>query len=240
MTDRHPATVVLVHGAWHGAWCWSYVQAGLTDRGIPSVAVDLPGHGVSPLPLGDLYGDAAEVARVLATIEGPVVLVGHSYGGTVITEAAADRPNVAHLVYLAAFCTDVGESLMETSMGWHEHPDLGDAMEMRDDGASVLRPDAIALGLYGSCTVAQVAVAERLLDAQPMVTFAQPIRTATWRTIPSTFVVCSQDRAIVPSLQRHMATRCSDVIELDTDHSPFFSAIGETVALLARLAAAAS
>jgi pimeloyl-ACP methyl ester carboxylesterase len=239
MSEHAPATIVLVHGAWHGAWCWSYVQAGLTDRGVPSLALDLPGHGVSPLPLGDLYGDAAEVQRVLATIEGPVVLVGHSYGGTVITEAAVDRPNVAHLVYLAAFCIDVGESLMETSMGWHEHPDLGDAMEMRDDGASVLRADGIALGLYGSCSIDQVAVAARLLDAQPMATFAQPIRTATWRTIPSTYVVCAEDRAIVPSLQRHMATRCNEVVELDTDHSPFFSAVDDTVELLARLATTA-
>jgi pimeloyl-ACP methyl ester carboxylesterase len=239
MSEHAPAPVVLVHGAWHGAWCWSHVQAGLTDRGIASVALDLPGHGVSPLPLGDLYVDAAEVARVVAAIDGPVVLVGHSYGGAVITEAAAAAPNVAHLVYLTAFCVEVGESLMETSVSWHEQPDLGAAMQMRDDGTSVLGGDALAPALYGRCSNPQVAAAMRLLDAQPLASFTQPIRTATWQTIPTTFVVCSQDRAIVPSLQRHMATRCGEVVEIDTDHSPFFSAVDDTVELLARLAASA-
>ena len=72
-------TVVLVHGAWHGAWCWSALQAELDQRGIASIAVDLPGHGASTAPLGDLHGDAAAVAAVVDRIDGDVVLVGHSY-----------------------------------------------------------------------------------------------------------------------------------------------------------------
>ncbi|MFM7685770.1 MAG: alpha/beta hydrolase, partial [Actinomycetota bacterium] len=107
-----PATVVLVHGAWHGAWCWAALQHALDDRGIPSLAVDLPGHGASTLPLGDLHGDAAHVGAVLDRIDAPVVLVGHSYGGAVITQAAAERSDVAHLVYLAAFVPAAGESVI--------------------------------------------------------------------------------------------------------------------------------
>ncbi len=81
--------VVLVHGAWHGAWCWAAVQAELDGRGLASLAVDLPGHGASTLPFTDLAGDAAHVADVVARAARPVVLVGHSYGGAVIGEAGA-------------------------------------------------------------------------------------------------------------------------------------------------------
>ena len=107
--------ILLVHGAWHGAWCWATLQAELDRRGLPSYAVDLPGHGLSTLPLGDLHGDAGHVASVLAGFDDEVVLVGHSYGGAVVTHAAgsaqavADR--VSHLVYLTAFALDDGESV---------------------------------------------------------------------------------------------------------------------------------
>src|SRR4249920_292329 len=97
-----PASVVLVHGAWHGAWCWEPVVDGLCARGIDVVAVDLPGHGEDRGTLTDLHGDAARVREVLDQLEAPVVLVGHSYGGAVITEAGV-HPNVHQLVYVAAF-----------------------------------------------------------------------------------------------------------------------------------------
>ena len=96
--------IVLVHGAWHGAWCWAALQAALDERGLISYAIDLPGHGASTLPLGDLHGDADHVGAVLDRLAlTDVVLVGHSYGGAVITDAAAARTDLAHLVYLTAF-----------------------------------------------------------------------------------------------------------------------------------------
>src|SRR5690606_3684632 len=108
--------VVLVHGAWHGAWCWAALQAELDRRGVPTYAVDLPGHGASLLPLGDLYGDAEHVAAVLAALagRGPAILVGHSYAGAVVTEAAVRAPvPVGHLVYIGAFALDEGESVFD-------------------------------------------------------------------------------------------------------------------------------
>src|SRR5260370_41572367 len=83
-----PPTVVLVHGACHGAWCWHKVVAGLTDRGIPTVAVDLPGHGESREPLGDLAADAAALRATLDRL-GPSVVCGHPYGGAGGTPGAA-------------------------------------------------------------------------------------------------------------------------------------------------------
>src|SRR4030088_1094188 len=102
-------TVVLVHGAWHGAWCFDRVMPLLEQVGIPAVAGDLPGHGQDPGPLTDLHGDAKRVREVLDGIDGDVVLLGHSYGGAVITEAGV-HPAVTHLVYLCAVVPDAEES----------------------------------------------------------------------------------------------------------------------------------
>src|SRR5258708_3580260 len=103
------ATVVLVHGAWHGAWCFERVMPLLADAEVPAIAVDLPGHGADEGPFTDLHGDAARVLAVLNEIEGGVVLLGHSYGGAVITEAGV-HPAVTHLVYLCALLPADGAS----------------------------------------------------------------------------------------------------------------------------------
>jgi len=100
MTIRN---VLLVHGAWHGAWCWVALQQALDEIGISSHAIDLPGHGISPLPLGDLHGDAAAVVEALNTLPPDTLLVGHSYGGAVISQAAFHSDRIAHLMYIAAF-----------------------------------------------------------------------------------------------------------------------------------------
>ena len=217
-------TIVLVHGAWHGAWCWAKQQAELGRRGLTSLAVDLPGHGASTLPLGDLYGDADHVAEVLTNVPGEVVLVGHSYGGGVITEAAAAAPNVTHLVYLTAFCVDAGQSLRDASAASPTEPDLGAAMRIDPAAGTVTLDLTLAPGaLYGGCDPNEVAAALPRLSPQPLASFAQPIRTASWKTTPSTYVVCTEDRAITIELQRAMAKRCRHVVDLPTAHSPFLS-----------------
>ena len=109
-----PPAVVLVHGAWHGAWCWEPAIAALAAAGVTALAVDLPGHGDDPGPLGDLQGDAAHVTGVLNALDGPAVLAGHAYGGAVITEAGS-HPAVAHLVYLSGLALDDGESCTDVA-----------------------------------------------------------------------------------------------------------------------------
>jgi pimeloyl-ACP methyl ester carboxylesterase len=217
MTDPTPL-VVLVHGAWHGAWCWSALQSRLDDRGIPSLAIDLPGHGASTLPLGDLHGDAQHVADVIDRWRRPVVLVGHSYGGAVITEAALRTRHVQHLVYLTAFALEAGEGIvpMLSTLPRHEVA-LSAAMRPQDDGTSLLDPAA--------------AVAR--LSPQPMVTFVQPVTGNPRPEMPSTFVVCTLDQAIHPEHQRLLAQRCTHVATLETDHSPFVSAPDATADLIA-------
>jgi pimeloyl-ACP methyl ester carboxylesterase len=249
MTDAVPASplVVLVHGAWHGAWCWSALQSRLDDRGIASVAIDLPGHGVSTLPLGDLHGDAQHVADVIEALGRPVVLVGHSYGGAVITEAAVRTSSsgpgahVRHLVYLTAFALDQDESIMGALGAMPKHDvALGAAMRMRDDGTSVLDPDLAAAALYGSCTPEVIAAALARLSPQPMATMVQPVTGAPRDTTPSTYVVCTLDRAIHPAHQQIMSTRCTEVVTLETDHSPFASMPDATADVIERVVASAT
>ena len=216
-------TIVLVHGAWHGAWCWAKQQAELGRRGLTSLAVDLPGHGASTAPLTDFYGDAAHVAEVLARVPGSVVLVGHSYGGAVITEAAVTATNVAHLVYLTAVCPDAGETVRDAVAG-HPAGDVGAITRVDRESRTTTADLTLAVGvLYGDCDANEVSAALPRLTPQPFATMSQPIRTATWKTVPSTYVVCTDDLAFPAELQRRMATRCGHVVDLPAHHSPFLS-----------------
>jgi pimeloyl-ACP methyl ester carboxylesterase len=230
--------IVLIHGAWHGAWCWAALQHELDNRGIASLAIDLPGHGVSTLPFSDLHGDAQHVVDVVGQLGRRVVLVGHSYGGAVVTEAAhrlfnAGANVVSHLVYLAAFCLEAGESVMDLARHESGGPvDLGAAMIPIDGGLSSLDPDKAAPALYGDCDELAVSAALERLCPQPIATMVQAVGGSPWRTAPSTYVVCTRDRSVHPGHQEYMATRCTNVVRLETDHSPFMSMTTETADIL--------
>jgi pimeloyl-ACP methyl ester carboxylesterase len=230
--------IVLVHGAWHGAWCWAALQAELDRRGVPSYALDLPGHGSSTLPLGDLHGDAAHVAEVIDRLGVDVVLVGHSYGGAVVTEAAARTSRVRHLVYLTAFTLDAGESVLSL-LGSLPPADvaLGTAIRPGPDGTTVIDPTLASAAFYGCCAPDVAAASAARLSPQPVATMHQVVTAAPWRTIPSTYVRCTLDAAIHPSHQDAMAARCGQVVTIETDHSPFASRPVETADVLAPLCA---
>jgi pimeloyl-ACP methyl ester carboxylesterase len=235
--------VVLVHGAWHGAWAWDRVLALLGSAGIACTAIDLPGHGDDTGPLGDLHADAARVRHVIDGTGDDVVLVGHSYGGAVITEAGT-HDKVRHLVYIAAFALQAGESCVSaaTADGEAAHvshegrPNLGNAFRMSPDELITLDPANAAECLYNDCEPEVVAWALARLDAQPLVTLQGTPRAVAWHTTPSTYAVCTHDLAVHPDLQRIMATRCGSVVEWATDHSPFLCRPDLVAALLARLA----
>ena len=163
---------------------WSKVS---TARGVDAVAIDLPGHGASTEPLGDLHGDAAAVSGVLDALDGPVVLCGHSYGGAVISEGAVGHPNVRHLVFLAALMLDVGESCSEsvtppeTGTPGRES-ELGAAMRFSDDGTTVsIDPVAGRTIFFADCTDVDIDWAIARLGPQPAITLQQPVPAAAWR-----------------------------------------------------------
>ena len=221
------ATIVLVHGAWHGAWCWERLTPLLDAAGVPSIAIDLPGHGDDPGPFTDMHGDADRVRAVLDGLDDDVVLVGHSYGGIVITDAGV-QPSVRHLVYVAAFAVDVHESAAnaltaeaEAAGVEHTKPGLGDLMQFHDDGTCTLPAEGVAALLYNECDAATQEWAAERLCPQPMVTFTQSPRAVAWRERPSTYVLCEKDRGVPASLQALLARRCTETVVLPTDHSPF-------------------
>lgn len=148
MEGRRRGSVVLVPGGFLGAWIWDDVVAGLDAEGIRAHALDLTSVGDGAHALGDLRSDARSVRAFLDGLEYPVVLCGHSYGGTVITEAGAGpHPAVAHLVYLAAAVPAPGKSMAELAAAGADPSSSpggkGEAVTVRDDGAGVLEPDQI-------------------------------------------------------------------------------------------------
>jgi pimeloyl-ACP methyl ester carboxylesterase len=219
-------TVVLVHGAWHGAWCWDKVVAGLSAQRVPTIAVELPFDGIE--------SDAAEARKAIARAGDRAVVVGHSYGGAVISQAASGLTNVGHLVYLCAFMTgeddDVGALMTKYPSPLLPHMRVV-------DGRTVVDPAGAVDAFYGDCSKADIDAALARLRSIPGVTLAGDKRPA-WHDAPSTYVVCSEDRAIPPAAQREMASHATHVVEWPTSHSPFVSQPQRVVDLLARLARA--
>jgi pimeloyl-ACP methyl ester carboxylesterase len=216
MTD-----VVLVHGAWHGAWCWRDVVEALERLGVTSSAVELP--------LTGLRADADAAREVIEKAGTGTVVVGHSYGGAVITEAASGLDGVSRLVYLAAFMLDNDEDEIAV-MSAHDSAVLTSLVE-RDGGIAV--DPAKAHGLFyadsDDATVAEILPLLRPMHADA----ARAQRPPAWKAIPSTYVVCTADGALPPAAQREMAARADTVIEWPTDHSPFLTRPGEIATLVA-------
>lgn len=226
-------TFVLVHGAWHGPWAWLPVLAGLEARGHSAVTVDLPSSGDDPHTLGDLAADVAAIHATLAGVGGPVVLVGHSYGGIPVTQAAAGTDAVRHLVYVCAFMLDVGGSLMGALGG--ERPDW---FEPTADGAALIarRPEEV---FFADLDAAAAEAAAKRLRPQSAKSFSDEVQSAAWHDLPSTYILTEQDRALPPPAQEQMSGHASRVHRLPTSHSPFLSRPDAVVDLLASVPAVA-
>lgn len=226
--------VILVHGAWHGGWCWAALQSELDRRGVPSLAPDLPGHGASGEPLGDLYGDADAIAALALRLNRPVVLVGHSYGGVVITQAAAQVAQATELVFVAAFVPDEGDSLMGL-LGSFEPRRVALGLATRpgsSDTTTSIDPAGAAAAFYHLASPEVAAAAVARLGEQSVASFVQPVTAAPWHTLPSTYVLCRHDEAIHPDHQAIMAARCAVTVTLDADHSPFLTHVAEVADII--------
>jgi pimeloyl-ACP methyl ester carboxylesterase len=209
----HPATVVLVHGAWHGAWCWDEVAARLRADGTPVVALDSP----SVASGGDMYDDARNLRDAIAAAGGETVVVGHSYGGVVVTEGAAGAHGVRHLLYLTAFMLDEGESL--ASIAGSTPPDW----QIPDPEGRTLSVAGAQQVFYNTCAPEVADAAAARLRPQTIASFVQPVRSVAWRDVPSTYVICDRDQAIPVPAQEAMAARADTTQRLESDHSPFLS-----------------
>jgi pimeloyl-ACP methyl ester carboxylesterase len=206
-------SVLLVPGSWHGAWAYDEVAERLASDGVAVTAIDLPSNdGAS-----GLADDADAVRSALAGIGGPTVVVGHSYGGIAVSEGAAGAPNAVGLVYLAAFMLDVGESLLDAMQ--HKLPDWIELDEPA--GRHIARRCEEVL--YGDCASTVAAGAAARLSWQSVAALATPQTQAAWRSLPSTYLICEEDRAVPPPAQEAMAARATNVRRVPASHSPFLS-----------------
>jgi pimeloyl-ACP methyl ester carboxylesterase len=224
---------VLVHGSWHGAWCWDAVVHHLEAADARAVAVDLP--SVSDRTAG-LADDADRVRAELDEIEEPVLLVGTSYGGAVITDAGI-HPRVERLVFLSAFPLEEGESVSVHGVPGGEKMTLVAAI-VSDGEVGWVDPTRAVDLFYHDCPDEVAAAATARLRPQSLASRRGTPRAISWREKPSTFILCTDDHCLVPSLQRNLAARVGPTIEMATSHSPFLSRPAALAAVLADLASA--
>jgi pimeloyl-ACP methyl ester carboxylesterase len=239
------ARFVLVHGAFGGAWSWEAVTGPLEALGHTVEAVDLPGAGDDRTPVEHvtLASYAERVGAALGRSPEPAVLVGTSMGGMVVTQAAGNDPErVASLVFVCGFMPGDGQSMLDLA---HLPEAEGDLIQANlvvegDPPVGTLAPEAAIAAMYNCCTDEQAARAAARGRPQPIAPLTTPVRVddTVLASIPRSYVVTAQDRAMMPALQHRMIREhpCQKVIELDADHAPFFSATDRLVAALAELA----
>jgi len=197
-------TVVLVHGAFAGSSSWDGVVEPLQEQGLEVIA--------AANPLRGLAGDAAAVSDLVASISGPVILVGHSYGGMVVTNVRADAGKIAGVVYIAAFAPDAGESAFALS-GLFPGSTLGAALEPvpRSDGTTDLYIDPARFHAQFAADLPPERT-RRMAATQRPVTQEALLEPSgdhpLWREVPSWFLFGELDRNIPAALEHHMAERC--------------------------------
>lgn len=224
------ATYILVHGAWHGAWSWERIVPLLEAAGHHVIAPDLKGMGEDRTPLSDvsLAIWADQVADIVRAQAEPVILVGHSRGGIVISEVAERVPErIATLAYVAAFLIPDGGTLLEAS---HSDPPRANGRMLVSGpyNSTTLVPEAAAAVVYSATSPEWRERAIARLCAEPMDVFATPLRLSAERygAVPRAYVECTGDLTVPLALQRAMqaALPCDPVFTLESDHSPAVSA----------------
>ncbi|MEU3748394.1 MULTISPECIES: alpha/beta hydrolase [Streptomyces] len=222
MADK-PA-IVLVHGFWGGAAHWSKVIVELHRRGHERL------HAVEN-PLTSLADDAERTRKMVKQVDGPVVLVGHSYGGAVITEAG-DLPNVTGLVYIAAFAPDAGESPGQISQ---EHPPAAfENIAPDSDGYLWIKQDKFHESFAQDLTREEALVMAVTQKAPLASTFGDTVTAPAWRAKPTYYQVSAEDRMIHPDNGRRMAARMNPrkTVELDASHASLASRPSEVCDLI--------
>ncbi|WP_167329569.1 alpha/beta hydrolase [Rhodococcoides fascians] len=209
-------TLVLVHGAWHGAWVWDDLRAEMTD--YTTEAVELPSSGYDPEQLGSFADDVDIIRTTVQKIAKPVVVIAHSYGGLPTTQALCGLDNVIGVVYIAAWVLDVGQSaaIIAGEQGlpdwWEVHPEGGymDALRPTEVFYNDLDPER--------ARTFSVRLAHQSLDGA-----AHALEDAVWKYVPTSYILCERDAGLAPSIQQLMSRHTSKTTSFDTGHNPFLS-----------------
>ncbi|MDO8382448.1 MAG: alpha/beta hydrolase [Microbacterium sp.] len=215
-TSEAITNVVLVHGAFADGSGWRGVYDNLTTRGYRVTIVQNP--------LTSLADDVAATIRALEAQDGPTILVGHSWGGTVITEAGI-HPNVAGLVYVSALAPDAGESSAQQYEGFAPTPEF--VIDVAEDGYGFVRADTFQAGFAADVSDADAAF---LSDSQVPINlsvFGTAVQNAAWRTKPSWAVIAKEDKAFDQAMLNHMAERMGATItHVAGSHALFITQAG--------------
>ncbi len=215
-TNREITNVVLVHGAFADGSGWRGVYDNLTRRGYRVT--------IAQNPLTSLADDVAATTRVLDLQDGPTILVGHSWGGTVITEAGV-HPNVAGLVYVSALAPDAGETTAQQYEGFAPTPDF--VIDVGDDGYGFLNRDKFKAGFAADMSDADAAF---LRDSQVpinMSVFGTAVQNAAWRDKPTWAVIATEDKSFDQAMLQHMARRMgARITDVSASHALFITQAG--------------
>jgi pimeloyl-ACP methyl ester carboxylesterase len=219
--------LLLVHGAFHGAWCWDHLATELNELGIPFETVDLPFTSAAD--------DVAAVREAIDRSDERVTVLGHSFGGSVISSAAAEdgRPYgpASSLIFLTAFM-----ARPEQTIDFSGAPGI-DQIEFGETTASI-DPVVARSVFYHRCAVEDAEWASARLRTMPITTFAAPPPPVpAWEVLPSTYIVCTDDQILSASGQEQMAENANRVFRIDSDHSPFLSYPATLAELLGRIVA---
>ncbi|OBJ96875.1 hypothetical protein A5746_31330 [Mycolicibacterium conceptionense] len=223
--------VLIVHGAWHKPEHFRLLVEELSDLDVRTV--HLTSSGDDPAVLGDMYADAEVIAQAVAAVDGPVVVVAHSYGGVPTTQALSNAPNVRKIFYLAAFQLEAGESLLS------QNPDGAlwpwTKLRHRDGAEDFVEVMTSAEVFYNDLddVTAEFAVSE--IGYQSYSSMRQPLTETAWKTLPSAYIVCEADNSIPVTAQERMAGHSDEVYRMNTSHSPFLSQPAALAQLLRRL-----
>ncbi|GAB3950926.1 alpha/beta hydrolase [Spirosoma harenae] len=244
-------TYILVHGAWHGAWCWKKVVPLLEVKGNQVVAIDLPGHGEDKTPIASvtLEDYVQKVVSVAKSQRGPVILVGHSMAGVVIAQAAEvlGREKVAKLVFLDAFMPKNGESvfalagkaeaLNKAAGNVPSGPSLTESLILSaDQKTSMIKPENATQLFYHDCSTDDISFTKAHLGWQSMACLGTPVSVtdARYGSIPKIYILCTQAKDLDKS-------RLTDNVPIQkkytlaSSHSPFFSIPEKLAAILQEL-----
>ena len=237
------ATFLMVHGAWHGGWCFDRLRAPLEAAGHKMIAPDLPGVGGSAkaLAAASLDGWADFVVDQARHIPAPVILCGHSRGGVVISQAAERAPEMfAGLVYIAGALVPDGRSLHDVTGAAMEQGPFGAALSPVADGLGLsFSPEAAREFFYNRCDPQDQLYCCARLVAEPVRPFGARLRLTPERfgRLPRHYVECAYDRTFPLEVQQAMQAvlPCESVTRLESDHSPFICAPEELAGALAAI-----
>ena len=236
-------TFILIHGSWHSSWNWHKVVPILERAGHKAISIDLPGMGRDKTPIQDvqMQSTVEKICAIIDSIEGKVILVGHSKNGIMISQAAEYRPHkIEKLIYIAAYLIPNGKTQREYSVmdtgGWLKPY----VTQHAETNSHALQQEIYKEGLYHDCDDDITELAKCILSNEPVESGITPLNLTdeNFNSVPRYYIECTEDRAVTPFIQKVMYTEtpCKKVYSMATSHTPFFSKPKELCEILCEIA----